>query len=62
MNQLHANVVAHRLLSVCKRGFVNEHAWMAWRKAHAKEIADLPLAQRNIVCGAWEQATAKEFS
>lgn len=57
-----AGLRARMLIAACKGGFRNEHHWMAWRKKHAKEIEALPLDLRNLVCIAWDQATAREYS
>jgi hypothetical protein len=61
-NYAAAEAQARQMIALCRRGFNNEHAWMAWRKAHAAEIEALPLDLRNRVCLAWDNASAKEFS
>ena len=61
-NELAVHALASQLLAVCRRGFANEHAWLAWRKAHAKEIESLPLDLRNAVCLAWDNACTPEMS
>lgn len=54
--------IAAQFIARCRAGFTNEFQHAAWLKKHAKEIAALPIEEREKVLFEHEQATAKEFS